>query len=467
MLHHLPLQTIKPLATAHLAQTMSLLSLTATELQEHIEAELSSNPALEMLDELRCPVCHRKLPPQGVCPVCSQPVLGQGEEAVVFISTREVYTGFGDPQEEDDREDNGVLEEESLAVHVFRQIAPDIPPEDRRIAAFLLTHLNEDGLLTISLQEIASYHHVSLERVRRIQQMIQRADPAGVGSTEPKEALLAQLDLLEEVQSVPSLARKVIEEGLDLLSRHQFHELARLMKVSVGEIQRVASFIGKNLNPYPGRSFWGDAKGGKSPTQQVFYKPDILISLASNGEQEVLVVEILFPLWGTLRVNPLYRKALQQVDEELREEMRQDLERASLFVKCLQQRNHTMQRLMQRLVAWQKDFIIKGEKHLRPLTRAQLAKELGVHESTISRAVANKAVQLPSGRIIPLSDFFDRSLSARIVLKELIMHETKPLSDAELVKLMAQRGYEVARRTVAKYRAMEGILPANLRRVSY
>ncbi len=467
MLHHLPLQTIKPLTTAHLAQTMSLLSLTAAELQEQIEAELASNPALEMLDELRCPVCHRKLPRQGICPVCSQPVLGEGEEAVVFVSTREIYTGFGEPQDDEDREDNGALEEESLAVHVFRQIAPDIPSEDRKIAAFLLTHLNEDGLLTISLQEIASYHHVPVERVRNIQRVIQRADPVGVGSLDPKEALLAQLSLLEENQSVPPLTRRVIEEGLDLLSRHQFHELARMMKVPAGEIQRIASFISKNLNPYPGRSSWGETKGGRLANQQVFYKPDILITLSTNGDQEVLVVEILFPLWGTLRVNPLYRKAIQEVDEESKEDMRQDLERASLFVKCLQQRNHTMQRLMQRIVAWQKDFILKGDKFLKPLTRAQIAKELGVHESTISRAVANKAVQLPSGKIIPLSDFFDRSLSARIVLKELIMHETKPLSDAELVKLMAQRGYEVARRTVAKYRAMEGILPANLRRACY
>jgi RNA polymerase sigma-54 factor len=288
-----------------------------------------------------------------------------------------------------------------------------------------------------------------------------------VGSVDPKEALLAQLSLLEETQPVPALTRKMIEEGLDLLSRHQFHELARMMKVSVGEIQRIASFISKNLNPYPGRSSWGESKGGRIANQQVFYKPDILITLSTNGDQEVLVVEILFPLWGTLRVNPLYRKAIQEVDEELKEDMRQDLERASLFVKCLQQRNHTMQRLMQRIVAWQKDFILKGDKFLKPLTRAQIAKELGVHESTVSRAVANKAVQLPSGKIIPLADFFDRSLSARIVLKELIMHETKPLSDAELVKLMAQRGYEVARRTVAKYRAMEGILPANLRRACY
>lgn len=100
---------------------------------------------------------------------------------------------------------------------------------------------------------------------------------------------------------------------------------------------------------------------------------------------------------------------------------------------------------------------------MQPLTRAQIAHELEVHESTISRAVANKAVQMPNGRIIPLSNFFDRSLNVRTVMRELISEETLPLSDAELAGMLADRGYNVARRTVAKYRSMEGILPANLR----
>jgi RNA polymerase sigma-54 factor len=118
---------------------------------------------------------------------------------------------------------------------------------------------------------------------------------------------------------------------------------------------------------------------------------------------------------------------------------------------------------MARIVAEQREFIIKGEKYMRPITRATLAQQLEVHESTISRAVSNKAVQMPNGRIIPLSNFFDRSLNVRTILREIIAQEPKPLSDSELADLLAERGIHVARRTVAKYRAMEGILPANLR----
>jgi RNA polymerase sigma-54 factor len=149
--------------------------------------------------------------------------------------------------------------------------------------------------------------------------------------------------------------------------------------------------------------------------------------------------------------------------EEKIVDWKSDLERASLFVKCIQQRNHTMQRLLQKIVAFQRNYIERGEAHLRPLTRAQLARELEVHESTISRAVSSKAVQLPNGRIVPLSKFFDRSLNVRTALRTIIDSETAPLSDTELAGILAKQGFSVARRTVAKYRAMEGILPAHLR----
>jgi RNA polymerase sigma-54 factor len=121
---------------------------------------------------------------------------------------------------------------------------------------------------------------------------------------------------------------------------------------------------------------------------------------------------------------------------------------------------------MQRVAGLQRNFICRGEKYLKPVTRAQLSTELGVHESTISRAVANKAVQLPNGRIVPLAMFFDRSLNVRQVLKEIIEKEGRSLSDTEISELLLEQGYQVARRTVAKYRAMEGILPAHLRRTA-
>jgi RNA polymerase sigma-54 factor len=139
------------------------------------------------------------------------------------------------------------------------------------------------------------------------------------------------------------------------------------------------------------------------------------------------------------------------------------LERATLFVKCLQQRNNTMRRLMEMLVSEQRVFILEGDRHLKPMTRAQIAEQIKVHESTISRAVSHKSVELPDGRIIPLNRFFDRSLSIRDQMKEIVRNESRPLTDEQIAKTLLEDGIKVARRTVAKYRSIEGILPARLR----
>ncbi len=457
------IHVLRPLTTAHLAQTMSLLSLTAGELRQQIDAELAANPALELVEERRCPTCHRMLPGKSSCPVCSRPNQETQEEPIVFISPRDVFYGSSETSNEDMPEDRYSSAGEELPVYVFRQVAPDIQPEDRKLIAHLLTNLDEDGLLTITLMEAARYLHVPVSRMEAMQRIIQHADPVGVGSCSPQDALLIQLEVLSETRPVPALAQIIIHEGMSLLSRRQYVELARQLKAPLNKVQEAARFISENLNPFPGRSSWGESGQTSREPNRVYYQPDMIISRTGDRLEGSLMVEIIMPLYGTLRVNPLYRQAMQETGGEQKDALRQDLDRASLFVKCLQQRNHTIQRLMQRIVSMQRDFILNGEKYLHPITRAQIAVELEVHESTISRAVSNKAVQMPNGRIIPLSNFFDRSLNVRTVLREIISDEPYPLSDSELVERLAKEGYFVARRTVAKYRAMEGILPANLR----
>jgi len=457
---------IRPLTTAHLAQTMTLLSLTAEELRQQIDTELASNPALELLEERRCPMCHRLLPPKGPCPVCSQPNDHGSDEPVVFISPRDDFYGSGGQAtgDDDEMEDPFSSSVEELPAYVLRQIAPDLEGLDRKIAAYLLSHLDEDGLLTIQPAEAAFFYHVPIARVEAIQHVIQRADPIGVGSSNTQQVFIVQLDVLAENYPIPELAHRVIIEGMDLLSRRQYTELSRLLKVSQRQIQATVKFISENLNPFPGRSHWGDVRQPAASNVQVYQRPDIIIGYQNDDSCNNLFVEIIMPLSGTLRINPLFKEAIHQASIEKKEAWRADLERASLFVKCIQQRNHTMQRLMQRVVMLQKDFILYGEKYMKPVTRARISQELDVHESTISRAVASKTVQLPNRKIVPLSEFFDRSLNVRSILKDIIIQETHPLSDTELVEILQKEGFSVARRTVAKYRAMEGILPAHLRR---
>jgi len=200
-----------------------------------------------------------------------------------------------------------------------------------------------------------------------------------------------------------------------------------------------------------------------TPSTGRYQNPDVIIHSQGKNGDEQLVVEIIWPVTGTLKINPAFQKAISEAPEDKAEEWNHALEQANLLIKCLNQRNNTLVQLMQKLAVIQKDFILKGDRYIKPITRAQLADDIGVHESTISRAVSSKSVQLPSKQIIPISKFFDRSLHIRTVMKSIIAQEDKPISDTKLANLLSKQGYDIARRTVAKYRAMEGILPAHLR----
>ena len=378
---------LRPLTTAHLAQTMTLLSMTADELRQEIEGELSTNPALEMVEERRCPTCNRLLPSRGNCPVCSCPKSDNPEEPVVFISPREDFTPrsdhYADSMPEIDQPALGA----DLPTYVFQQIAPELEIEDRPIVAYLLTRLDDDGLLTVDIQEIVRYFHVPPSRVEKILSIIQHANPVGVGSRSPQEALLVQVEVLSESQFIPEYAVEIIMNGMDKLSRHQITELAHQLSAPTRKIQEAIRFISENLNPFPSRSHWGDVRQPTHVAIQVYRKPDIIINYLNHDKNNPLVVEIIMPIYGTLRVNPLFRRSIREVDSEKQDAWRNDLEKASLLVKCIQQRNHTMQRLMQRVVSIQREAIMHGERHLNQLTRAEIAVELEVHESTISRAV--------------------------------------------------------------------------------
>lgn len=462
-------QATKPLTTAHLAQTMTLLGMTSEELTQKIEAELAKNPALEIIEERRCPTCKRALVDPGPCPLCSRPKNQASDEPIVFVSSYNEYYPASPPTKTDftyeDLPDDNIAPEVDLPAYILKQISTELAVDDRLIAAHILTSLDEDGLLRVPLIEISRYHHVPIRRIEAIIQLIQRADPIGVGSSTPEEALLVQIRTLKEYgKTVPELAERAIREGMSLLSRHQYDDLAKRLHIPVLEARSLARFISSNLNPYPGRSHWGDVRQRAPELPHVYHSPDIIINQLNAKPDSPLIVEILMPLRGTLNINPLFRQTTKDISDESLEKWKKDLENANLLIKCIQQRNNTMQRLMTYLAIFQRKFILKGDHFLRPITRAEVSKILDVHESTISRAVSGKCVQLPSGRIVPISLLFDRSLSIRAHLKDVIKAETQPYTDAQLVSILAHKGYKIARRTVAKYRTMEGILPAHLRK---
>ncbi len=463
------IQSQSPLTSAHIAQTMTLLYMTSAELLQTIDVELSKNPALEVVHERRCPMCGRRLPENGPCPVCSQPKTMDPDETIVFISPRDDFYSYngssGSSFETDQAEDPysaGILD---LPTYVLSQVAPELEVDERPIAAMILTNLDEDGFMAIEVREICRFHHVTAEKVEAVLKKIKRCDPLGVAARNVQEALLTQVEFLSETTQVPEFVRRAISEEFELLSKHQYGELAKKLGTTIQKIKLVSHYISDNLNPFPARANWGNFRQPNDNTPDVFHHPDVLIYYLNNKPGNPLVIEIITPSRGTLRLSPMFRKALKEQTGEQQEEWKKDLDKASLLIKCIQQRNNTMRQLMERLAAIQKSYIIHGDTKLQSLTRAEIADEIGVHESTISRAVSNKTVQLPNKKIIPMSTFFDRSLAVRAILRNIIENENHAMNDTEICESLEERGISVARRTVAKYRSMEGILPAHLRRL--
>lgn len=471
MVNHSPLprQKASPRAsaqaTAHLAQTMALLGLNNNELLEAIEGELGKNPALELIDDRRCPTCNKKLVNNYLCPKCSYSNNIDSENPVVFVSNRQDYSEPGSYRREEDFSiDNVSLQYEDLATYVLNQISTELDQTEHKIAVHILSSLNADGLLDIPLSEVARFHHVTLSTVEKILTLIKHSDPIGVGSSTPEEAIHEQLSVLSKYQDIDSLIFKAVDEGMTLMSRHQDKQLAKLLNTTLKRASEISEFIIKNLNPFPARAHWGSHRHQTNADPNTFTKPDVIISCTGQQEDPQLVVEIVWPLRGRLTISKIFDKALENAPKDKAEQWKIDLEKAKLLVKCLSQRNHTLVQLMRFLTRLQRDYILKGDSQLIPITRASIAEVLEVHESTISRAVMNKSVQLPTGKIIPISKFFDRSLPVRIALKEIVTDESNPLSDTKIAVLLEGKGFNIARRTVAKYRSVEGILPAHLRK---
>lgn len=458
-------QRLEPLTTAHLAQTMSLLVLTNQELRERVMQELNENPALELLEDRVCPSCHRRLSHPGPCPICSlQPGL---EEPIVFTSPRDSYqNGRGGSSStnkwsSDDLPVREPAAPEDLAVYALQQLASELEEEDRPLAAYILAGLDEDGFVKDPAPIIARSTRCPLSQVRRVMDMISHIDPPGLATEGPREALLAQLDLVEDRRRAET-ARAILSDHFKALARRDFDSIAEQLELDQSEVHETFSFIQENLNPYPARSYWSSGpEMEQAGDPNIYHQPDIEISRNQSHPDGPLMVEIFAPVSGWLRVSPAFRAALN--DDNVPDEWKEQFERASLFVKCMQQRSNTMQQLMSILVKVQRDFILHGDRHLVPMTRADIAEQIGVHESTVSRAVSDKAVALPDQRIIPLARFFDRSLPARDCIKEIVREETEPLTDQEISEELKEYGIDIARRTVAKYRNVEGILPARLR----
>jgi RNA polymerase sigma-54 factor len=271
-----------------------------------------------------------------------------------------------------------------------------------------------------------------------------------------RECLDAQLERLDAEPQLVALARRLVAGSLGDLAAGRYGVLARRLGVDRERVVAARDLIRTRLRPFP--VFDVPLRGGHEPPSA----PDIVIEVHPDDPAE-LRIELTEERRFALRVSPLYdglRDSAGALDPGDRRRAAEQATSARAFVRRLHERWSTIRRVVEYTVGHQRAFVLRGPAALRPLTRSSVAAALGVHESTVSRAVAGRSVLLPCGRLVELKDFFRAALSAQEALRELVARETRPLSDDDLAAALRAGGHRVARRTVAKYRGLLDIPPS-------
>ena len=465
--------------SAKVIESIKILQYSAEELEQSIAQEVDQNPALEVDEQPQCLRCGATLH-AGVCRSCD----GATDETVADLAEN-LGNGYEIERRNDDLAADAneqdplafLRAEDSLPECLLRQLGAVLAQDEQPIAEYLVGNLDTHGYLTVSVRETAEALRVDPARVEAVLQTLQALDPPGIGARNLQECLLLQLELFEQEGSAPPLARPLLEDHLAALGEHHFAEIGHALGVSSGEVEAAWRFIRANLNPYPAHAFEPDDVQnpglGTVSERSVLVRPDVVIRRIDHEEFEAEVVERRRYRFA---VNAIYQSLYQRckgrangargdLSADERQHVRQYALRARFFMDCVAQRWETLLRITEALIDQQYEFLEHGVRFLKPLTRGELASCVGLHESTVSRATANKYVLLPCGRTVPFDDFFDGSLAVKDALRELIATEDArtPSSDAELARQLSEHGIRIARRTVAKYRDALGIMPSRFR----
>jgi len=429
----LPQLALRP--SPALMAAVAMLALPSAELGPVIDRAVEQNPALERVEPTVCPLCGRGLT-AGQCFRCCRP-----DRMALSLSA-------GDSTAE-----SPVVP--TLTETLLGEVGPLLGGDDRRIALYLLGNLDSRGFLDLTVGAAAAALTVEPGRVEHVLRLLQEVAPAGAVARELRECLLLQLDRLPEQDPMAQLARRIVAGHLTLLGEGDSadDELARLLGVDRAEVAQARAFIRTRLHPRPGL---GLISGSAAPP----LVPDIAVRETEDG----LTVDVVERGRFCLIVSPAFTQVVAaRLAPEERELIRRLLLEARELIDRLEQRWRTMGRVAEVTVARQQQFARHGQGHLVPLTRAQVAEVLGLHESTVSRAVAGRNVLLPSGQVVPFALFFGRSNAPQEALAALVAAEGRPKSDTELADELAALGFVVARRTVAKYRDELGIAPSTRR----
>ncbi len=505
--------------TPQLQQAIKILQLSLPELETVIQSELERNPMLEPLDSSPSEISatamaaseshadgEQTAPANGELPadeapaaenaapaepwesppgeVPSTPVASEPHDAAVEIKESgsldkidwreyvENYSNnwqegsFGGSHGEDERPslESTLTRKSSLEEHLIWQLRmSSLNAADQKIGAALIYNLNDDGYLEVSLDELAAQLEIAPAEAARVLAQIQRFDPPGVGARDLRECLAIQLRNLGMEES---LAARIVANHIDLLEKHRYADIAKALGVSLemaGQAIKVISL----LEPKPGRDY-----GGQEP---IYVVPDVFIQKVGDN----FLVTLNEDAVPRLRLASYYQRVLNDsaVNNETRDYLQERLRSARWLVKSIYQRQQTIFKVANSIVKFQRDFFEHGVSRLKPLVLKDVADDIGMHESTISRATANKYAHTPQG-IFELKFFFTSGVRANDgggevsaeTVKEKIRtmvagerHEG-PLSDQAIAEILRAQNINIARRTVAKYREALGILPSARRK---
>jgi RNA polymerase sigma-54 factor len=470
-LHQVQKLSLQQILAPQLQQSLHLLQVPTLELNALVHEELQQNPLLEEVpkDEPRVEV---EGSPQESDGADSDEAFQQefevlsklDEEWREYFAQTNSFRGRS-PEQEEQRQHffDSIVQKKSLQQHLLEQLDfADVSDAGRKIAELIVGNINDDGYLLTPLNELAISSGVPLEELQKALELIQTFHPVGVGARDLKECLLIQLDRLGKSESIEAA---VLNQHLDDLGRRRYPDIARSLGIPVEQVQQIANFI-STLEPKPGRMFSTD------PDQYV--AADVIVQRV-DGDYVVMLNNDQIP---HLRISNTYKEVMSGGEglKEAREYIREKIRAGKFLIKSIHQRQQTIHNIAKVIVDRQHEFLDKGISHLKPLTMAQVAEVVGVHETTVSRAVANKYMQTPQG-LFEMKFFFTpgfetasggtlSNTSVKDEIARLIEREdpAKPLSDQEIVEILKEKGIPIARRTVAKYRNEMNILPSNLRK---
>ncbi len=464
--------------TQKLQQAIKLLQLSRLELEGEIQQVLETNPVLEdsELQFEEKPETTQELEAPGFSGdgEPGQETVGENGESRSsleewdwdsFLKDRLMPPPMGEYEEREALPFESLnAEKTTLKSHLTWQLQmAELDPEAEAIATLIIGNLDLDGYLRATTEEIAAELGIEPARVEEVLKVVQGFDPPGVAARSLKECLQLQVKVLGAVDPVVTA---IIDGHLNNLANKNYQAITRELKVSMEKVIRASEII-MQLEPKPGRSFDSEDTD--------YINPDVHVEKVGND----YVIRLNEDGLPKLRINSFYLEAMRSRDklpEGVRSYIQKHLDNALWFIRSIQQRQKTLYKVTESIVRFQREFLDQGLSHLRPLTLRQVAEDVQMHESTISRVTTNKYVYTPQG-VFDLKFFFNSGINMQLgdqiasesvkeKIRQLVQSENpeNPLSDQEIADLLRRQDVLIARRTVAKYRGMLGVLSSSKRK---